>query len=798
MSKMLKMIISRLEAGDLSVITDDIRIRLNNEAVRLLNLNSLSSEDIDNLRDLIIVGNLVYNNSSMVITPIEDGIYDLLVAKLQKIDYDKFTPGAKPVVYDNQESSMIDRNNVEKKKMFFMLSDEDNEYFDNMLYPEIILQTKEFTKKDFMKPMFQLDCDESGYVSKRLRNVSHNYPDLVGTLDKCKFVLNAQAKEVGALNQDNVKILERDFFQPLIHAGIINYTDPISMVGTIKYDGISVEADVSDTIISARTRGDTDNNEASDLTPILQGYRFPNAPKLEKPIGMKFEAIVMYSDLERLNKEKGTNYINGRTAIIGLMGSSDAPKYRDYITLIPLQADFGLEDKPTRLTEIQFLNKYYTTKECLKYVVFNDTYVNLVYQIKKFVEEAEFSRKILPFMYDGVVLELLDENIRTLLGRKNNINQYAMAVKFNALKKQTIFRGYTYTVGQDGSITPMLHYDPVEFLGSIHTKSTGSSYDRFKKLDLRIGDVINLTYVNDVMPYVTKCDVDYNTINHARDILDIEKFPTHCPSCGSELVLSKSGKSMICTNMDCTESSIQRMSNMLDKLGIKDFSESTIETLKVNHLNDLMSMTVDDLSVLGPTNAIKLYTQLHNLITNPLPDYRIIGALGFTGIGAKKWKLIFQQYPLIDLMTDWHNSKNQNTDAIRSTIANIKGIGPITADIISDEMEFFSKDIDYIITYEMYKETDIANKSKQTYKIRFTGFRDRQLEEVLNAFPYIDCDGDSGVTKDTTLLLVPTPGYLSGSKVQKAMKYGVAIVPVTKFLETPSDYIPELKSIRKF
>lgn len=785
---MLKMIKDQLELGNLSIITDDIRVKLNNEAVRLLNLQNLTEDDINNLRDLIIIGNLVYNNSSMVILPIEDGIYDLLVAKLQKYDYNKFTPGAKPVIYNNEESSLIDRNNVELKKMYITLSDEDSEYADNMLFPDIIHQTKQFTRKDLLTPMFQLNYDNE-YITKRIRNVSHNYPELVGTLDKCKFVLNSQAKEVGAFNEDNVKVLERDFFQPLLSSGIINYNNPIGMVGTIKYDGVSVEADVTNTIISARTRGDTDNNEASDITPILQGYRFPNAPDLDKPIGMKFEAIIMYHDLERLNKVKGTNYINGRLAIIGLIGSSDAYKYRDYITLIPLQADFGEDNQPDRLTEIAFLNKYYTTKECLKYVVFNDTYINLLYQIKKYVEEAEFARKLLPFMYDGVVLEFLDPNIRKLLGRKNNINQYAMAVKFNALKKQTIFRGYTYTVGQDGSITPMLHYDPVEFIGSIHTKSTGSSYDRFKKLDLRIGDVINLTYVNDVMPYVTKCDVDLNIMNHTREILDIEKFPTRCPSCGSELVLSKSGKSIVCLNLNCVERSIQRMSNMLAKLGIKDFSESTIDALGKTHLYELMNMTVDDLSILGPLNAIKLYDQLQNLKVNKLQDYRIIGALGFTNIGAKKWKLIFQQYPLCDIIHDWYNCNADTNDYIRNNLANIKGIGPITADIIIAEMEFFMKDIDYIIKYDMYIKTIPA--SHNVYKIRFTGFRDRKLEEVLNKLPYIDCDGDAGITKDTSILLVPTPGYSSGTKVQKALKYGVQVVPVKEFLDNPSLYIPD-------
>ena len=107
------------------------------------------------------------------------------------------------------------------------------------------------------------------------------------------------------------------------------------------------------------------------------------------------------------------------------------------------------------------MNKYYTRDQLLRFNVLSGSYVNLMYQVKRFVEEAEMARSILPFMYDGVVIAQYDPNIRAYLGRVNSVNKYSIAIKFNALRKETIFRGYTYTVGKDGTITPMIHYDPV-------------------------------------------------------------------------------------------------------------------------------------------------------------------------------------------------------------------------------------------------------------------------------------------------------------------------------------------------
>lgn len=803
----IETILDKLKRGSFDITIND-KIVINDVALALLSYEDSEIKKrkdlLDELENIVTIGNITYEHCDTDIIPLDNGVYDLLVEKLKRIDYNRYHPGARPVVFETQNQDFkpkLDKDSDEMIKPFIVMSEEDRQKYNESLFPSILDMNKPFDPNAYViKPFYTQYTAQN--ISKRLRSVSHNYPNLVGTLDKCKFVLDAQAKEVGAYEEDNVKILERDFFVPLLQKGIINMNAPFEIIGTLKYDGVSIEADVTDRIISARTRGDTDFDIASDLTPIFEGYKFPNAKPLDKPIGMKFEAIVLYEDLERMNKIFGTSYINGRTAIIGILGSSDARKMRDFITLVPLQCDFGPDVPiPPRMVEIEFLNKYYASKEYLRWTIINGTYNNVLFQIKRYVEEAEFFRKWSKFMYDGVVLEFSDMIIRETLGRKNSINQYAMAVKFNPLKRLTTFTGFTYTVGQNGAITPMIHYTPVEFLGSIHTKSTGSSYERFRNLNLYIGDQVEVTYVNDVMPYVTKPDIEYNRKNHYRDPKPEEEFPTTCPCCGTALVESSNGKTMYCPNMNCSERTIQRLSNMLDKLDIKDFGRSTIEQLNVEHLYQLMQMSPADFSILGPTNSIKFYNELQKLKTNPLPDYRIIGALGFTNIAAKKWKIIFSRFSLKEVfhlylaesigsdLTLFPLATTKGLyDDLRDMIADIKGVGPITADTISAELSFFENDINYIINNNMYVETPIGSGNAK-YQIRFSGFRDATLVEVLNKFPDVDCDDNASVTKKTTLLLVPYIGYTS-SKVAKATSYGIPIVAVKDFLENPNIYIP--------
>lgn len=746
---------------------NDHKQDLSNECLRLINSNNHTQEDINKLDVLIRIGNITYNNLDTDLLPIEDGVYDLLLETYRKYN-PNFQVGSIEV---NFESQSLDSNNMELISPIRYMGNEEKDKIDNLLFKEIIDRDKNLTNADFMRsPLIY-----GNYITKRINNAQQQRPELVGTLDKCKYVLVSQAKEKGVYGKDNVKVLEEDFFGKHLKAGIIDYHNPFDIIAELKYDGVSVEADVNTSVISARTRGDTGIGVASDITPILGGYKFPNAVHLDEPIGMKFEAIMTYDNLYKFNIMKGKNYKNGRTAIIGLMGSSDAYLYRDLITLVPLATDLKDENgNPIdRLVEIEFMNKYYCNSQLLRYSIISGNYTNVLFQIKRFVEEAEFSRSYLPFMYDGVVLSYYDPNIRHILGRENFINKYSMAVKFNALKKQTIFRGYTYTVGQNGLITPMIHYDAVEFFGTIHTKSTGSSYNRFMKLNLHIGDLIDVEYVNDVMPYVDKPKNSYNDQNALEN--EAVEFPRICPCCSTELILIDEGSAK-CPNMNCPERTIARMTNMLDKLNLKDFAEERIKLLNAKSFTDLMNLSLKDLSIMGDINAHKLKTQLDNLKVNPIEDYKIIGSLGFSDIASKTWKLIFNKISLSDFVNLYYSDKINLCNLLKS----IRGIGTATTITILNEFEFFKNDIYYIM--ENINIISTVGKGDSQIQIRFTGFRDKDLVNLLQS-KGVDADDNAGITKSTTYLLIPYANYNQGNKIAKAKKYGIKIIDVNKFRE---------------
>ena len=762
MKNKLNLILSCLTNNDLSCLNPDNIIEVSNEATRLLSLGEFNQDDIEIAKLIILISQIVYNNTDRNVLFLDDGVYDLLLEKYKKYD-NEFQVGAPEIKFD-QNGEIMAQKEVTEPIIFYDPKETDLFYEDLSrtvpLCPEII-------------PDDNFNRNSGKIIHKRNINVPHMYPKLVGSLDKCKFTLDKEAIERDVYDDETVKIFERDFLAKHLQMGLIDMTTPFDMIAELKYDGVSVEADVTDHIISARSRGDANNDIAADLTPILGGYKFPFAKPIpdEEAFGMKFEAIITHYNLDRMSALRGKSYKNSRNGIIGLLGSSDAYDYRDLITLIPLATSMeGLD----RVHEIEFLNKYYNSGEYLRYAIISGTYTEVLFQVYKFVKEAEAMRSIMPFMYDGVVISYRDPKIIQALGRENSINKYSMAIKFNPLVREAIFTGYTYTIGQNGVVTPMIHYTPVEFYGTIHTKSSGHSYKRFKDLNLRIGDILSIEYTHDVMPYVSKAEVSSN-LNNANPIVE---FPRFCPSCGSELVINESGKSAICVNKKCPERLISKMANMMDKLNLKDFSEETFRLLKTSSFSELMNYTVDDVKELGPNTANIFIDRINEIKNTPIYDYKLMGSIGFTGIAIETWKKILNQIPLMDIVS-------LPDEDLFLKLVSLKGIGDKTANIIVTERHDLSNDINAIIS--LPKLVISFGESNTGTIIRFTGCRpDPELEMYLES-KGCDARGNAGVTKATNVLVVPYEGFTS-SKVSKVSPECV-IVDMAEFKQNPDKYI---------
>ena len=763
---------------------------LNDTVDFILKKENMDENDIRVLRSVINIFNIIYNNSPIEDALIDDGIYDMLVTKLMNTTGET-VPGA-PLVDFKDDVGALERNDApfcpvtfydkeeraKKTEIYVDLFNDSSKDRFNRTYGTYYPDMKDISTSPVL---FNSD------ITRRTHTAAHGADTMVGTLDKCKFTLVKEAENAGVdLDDPKIKILERDFFAKHIRDGIIDPDRVFTIIMSLKYDGCSIEGKCSNTVLQAISRGDTGVGLASDMTPILKGYGFPrgiDVGGINDAFDIKFEAIMIYENLHRYNMARGKNYANCRSAINGLFTASDAWKYRDLITLVPLEVNrtkeledayAGIFPGCKRIGDIAFLNSFYVNHGVpFICAIETGTYEYQLFMIKKFVEEAEYARQYMGFMYDGVVVEYADDDIRERLGKVGHVAQYSMAIKFNPLKKQTIFRGYTYSVGKDRSITPKAHYDPVEFMGTIQPNSSVHSYANFMDLGLRVGDIIDVTYVNDVMAQVSKPANDHNMDNPNPIVTFIDK----CPACGAPIKISESGKAAYCTNPDCIGARISITVDLLDKLGFEGFAEESVKAIGVHSFVDLMTIPAERLN-LGEADTASFIAQRDNLMNRNINDYEFMGALGFTNTASDKWQKILRVYTIAEIENAIH--KGLGDGLLRS----IKGVGPKTADIIVSEYPLYEDSIHFALSNLHIITTKGSEKKKS---IRYTGFRNQQLMEQLNSMGY-DAS-DKSVTKDTDILLIPYRGFES-TKVQKAGP-NTKVIPVDEFVANMHEYLSE-------
>lgn len=725
-------------------------------AVMLIGLHNWD-RDQQEIADLIIrISNIMYNDMTDEVLPLDDGVYDQLLEVYKQYN-PNFQVGAQPILFEEEATNEFE----DKKVMCTVVTDE--EKASKLYIEDIHKQNLPFSAGFRPVTMVYIARDP---ITKRLINVKHKYPELVGTLDKCKFVLNADAMEKGVFDKDaSVKVFERDFIHRCLEMGVIHPNEVFEMVGELKYDGVSVEAEVQgDIITTALSRGDTADNVATDLTPILGGYRFPYAKNVPDDLkfGIKFEAVMLKRHMEQLAIKRDKSYKNCRNAIIGLFGSSDAFKFVDYVTLIPLSTSLDLP----RDEELKFLNHFYNSGQYNRHIFFRGTYKEILFQVKQFMESAEAIRKILPYMIDGVVISFTDPNKIAALGRVNSVNKYSMAIKFNPKNARTIFLGYTFNIGKSGDVIPMVHFKPCEFIGGIHSKQTLHSYQRFTDLNLIKGQQIDIEYRNEVITYVSKPDTEFN-----RKIKgEPEPFIEYCPYCGSKIVISDSGRSAKCPNPFCPERAVFRMVNMLARLGFSDFSEEAIRLIGIKSFVDLMGLEVFDVAELGPNDSIKFMSRVQQLRDEPIADYKVMSAMSFDGMADEKWRNILENITIKELMT-------LNDKDLFDKLVSIKFVGKVIAESIIAGRLLYKDDV--LCALNNLKIIDSKGAVKLP-RVSFTGFRDQELSELLLQYGYEA--GDYGVTNFTVAVIASDPNDKS-DKLNKARDKGIPIYTKSEFLE---------------
>ncbi len=167
-----------------------------------------------------------------------------------------------------------------------------------------------------------------------------------------------------------------------------------------------------------------------------------------------------------------------------------------------------------------------------------------------FVEEAEGLRERLPYEIDGVVVKVDAVAQQRRLGFTGKAPRWAIAYKFAARAGVTELEDVLFQVGRTGKLTPVAALRPVLIGGTTVSRATLHNADEIARLDVRIGDMVQVERGGDVIPKIVAVVRNPQGTPHVGGSREI-RFPTHCPVCASTLERMEGEVDWRCVNASC-------------------------------------------------------------------------------------------------------------------------------------------------------------------------------------------------------------------------------------------------------
>lgn len=543
-----------------------------------------------------------------------------------------------------------------------------------------------------------------------------------------------------------------------------------------KLDGLTIVLTYEDgKLISGVTRGTgiigelvTENVKQFKNVPLTIPYK--------GRLVLRGEAIIKYSDFNRMNEELGdgsSQYKNPRNLCSGSVRQLDSSITAKRCVNCII---FALIESSTNISNLKsecfdwLKNQGFEVVE--HYKVTKNTVKEQVLMFKEKVKEYDIPS-------DGLVITYDDIAYGNSLGTTAKFPKHSLAFKWKDETVATTLRKVDWLVSRTGLINPVAVFDPVELEGTIVSRASVHNVSILEGLKLGIGDTIMVYKANMIIPQIASNSTQSGNL----------EIPDRCPVCGSKasIISNSDVKYLYCMNDFCKAKLIKRLSlfvsrNAMNIDGISDMILNKLITEKiVNNYKDLYHLDRHKDKIIAFEGfGEKSYSNMVNSIekSRHVKLANFIYALGIPDIGFSRAKLICNHF---------NNDFNKISNLTYEELSNISGVG----DVIAKEWIDTFSNPDFIEELkELKEEIDIPKASTNSNKDldgltfvitgslnKFTN-RDTMIE-------FIEEHGGKVVTSISSKVnyLINNDITSTSTKNNKAKELGISIIDEDKFLE---------------
>ncbi len=413
-----------------------------------------------------------------------------------------------------------------------------------------------------------------------------------------------------------------------------------------------------------------------------------------------------------------------------------------------------------------------------------------VEELLAFHREIELQRGSLDYDIDGVVYKVDRLDWQERLGFVSRSPRWAIAHKFPAEKATTVVRDIEIQVGRTGALTPVAKLEPVTVGGVVVQNATLHNADEIARLDVRVGDTVQIQRAGDVIPQVLGVVTD----KRPRGAKAYE-FPKKCPCplhtdvVRETIAGGEEGARAHCTGefacpyqaLGHLEHFVSRRAFDIDGLGEKQIAlfyekgwvkePADIFTLEKKHRDDLLAEEgFGEISVRNLFGAIEARREI--------ALERFIYALGIRHVGETTAVALARGYGSWDAFHDACLRLAKGDDDARQEMDALDQIGDTVIDSLRDyfteahnrrRIERLAVQVRILDAERPRADSAVAGKT-----VVFTGSLERMTRDEAKASAERLGAKVAGSVSKKTDYVVAGPG--AGSKLAEAKKLGVAVL----------------------